>query len=189
MWTPDMQKWFSDSQAKLTKAQRRLARKHGSSKGERKSHNWRKQMRKVAKIQRHIAAKRNDLLHKESKRLVGIYDLISIEDLSIKEMSVEYTDVDSHKTEHNINKAILNAGWYRFTQMLDYKAKEQGCKLIKVGKYFPSTKTCSVCGHVDEPKAPGILQWICPKCNTLHDRDINAAINIRNEGLRLYEAS
>lgn len=182
-------KWFNESQVKLIRKQRTLSRKIGNRKGERKSNNWRKQMRRVAKVQQHIANQRKDFLHKESKRLVETYGIIGIEDLSVKELNVDYMDVGNHKAEHNINKAILGAGWNMFTTMLGYKAKERGCKVIKVAKNFKSTETCHVCGRV-EPSVSDlkIRKWTCPCCKTRHDRDVNAAICIENEALRLLVA-
>ena len=183
-------KWFSESQAKLTREQRRLSRKIGSRKGEHKSANWYKQMRKVARVHKKIASQRKDFLHKESLRLAKTYGIICIEDLSIRELNVDYVDVGNHKAEHNINKAILNVGWYTFTQMLTYKAVEHGGMVVKVSKDYKSTETCSVCGHIESStKELKVRRWICPCCGAQHDRDVNAAINILNEGLRLLRAS
>ena len=189
-YSPVLPKWFSESQTKLIREQRRLSRKVGSRKGEHKSVDWHKQMRKVVKVHKKIADQRKDFLHKESLRLAKAYNVISIEDLRIKELNVDYADVGNHKAEHNINKAILNVGWYSFTQMLEYKTKECGGIVIKVDKTFKSTETCSTCGHV-EPlvKDLKIRKWTCSCCGTVHDRDHNAAVNILNEGLRLLKAS
>ena len=77
-----------------------------------------------------------------------------------------------------------------FTTMLEYKAKDHGCKLVKVGKDFKSTETCSQCGHIDPSvKKLKVRKWTCSCCGTMHDRDLNAAVNIKNEGLRLLRAS
>lgn len=189
-YSPKIPKWFSESQTKLMKVQRRLSRKTGSRKGERKSSNWYKQMHKVAKVYRKIADQRNDFLHKESKRLVETYRAICIEDLSIQDMNVDLSTVGTHRTAHAINRAILDTGWYGFTQILSYKAKEYGGSVIKVGKYYRSSQTCSTCGHVEtSTKDLSLREWTCPCCGTYHDRDHNAAINILNEGLRLLKAS
>ena len=183
-------KWFSESQAKLTREQRRLSRKVGSRKGERKSSNWRKQMRRVAKVHRKITNQRSDFLHRESKRLVKTYSTICIEDLSIQDMNTDLSTVRTHRTEHAINRAILDTGWYSFTQMLSYKSKEYGGSAIKVDKYYKSSQTCSRCGYINpSTKDLNRHEWICPCCGAHHDRDVNAAINILNEGLRLLKAS
>ncbi len=187
--SPELPKWFNESQVKLTRAQRWLARKVGSRKGERKSNNWHKQMLKVAKVHRKIANQRSDFLHKESRRLTESYSIIGIEDLSIRELNVDYTDIGSHVAEHNINRAILSTGWQGFTTMLDYKAKERGGVVIKIAKDFKSTEICSACGHVEPSvKDLSVREWTCPCCGVHHDRDYNAAVNIRNEALRLYKA-
>lgn len=188
--SPMIPKWFNESQVKLTKEQRRLSRKVGSRKGERKSANWRKQIRKVAKVHRKIADQRNDFLHKESKRLSETYSTVCIEDLSIQSMNVDSKTVATRRTEHAINRAILDSGWYGFTQMLLYKQREFGGSVIKVGKYYKSSQTCSTCGHVEpSTKNLSLREWICSCCGTRHDRDHNAAVNILNEGLRLLKVS
>ena len=186
---PELPKWLNESQVKLTRKQRSLARKVGSRKGERKSHNWLKQMRKVAKVQWGIANRRRDFLHKESKRLTEEYGIICLEDLSIKEMTVNHADVGNRKARHNINKAVLGTGWYMFTTMLEYKAKDRGGRVIKIDMNYPSTETCHVCGHVElSVKDLSIRRWTCPNCGSVHDRDVNAAVNIESEGLRLLAA-
>ena len=86
----------------------------------------------------------------------------------------------------NFGKSVMDNGWGMFVNFLDYKSKEVGKKLVKVGKYFASSQICSVCGYKNkEVKDLSIRQWKCPNCKVVHDRDINAAINIRNEGMRI----
>ena len=90
----------------------------------------------------------------------------------------------------NLAKAILDCGWYELTRQLSYKADWNNRQYIKIDRFVPSSQTCSVCGYINtETKNLSVRQWICPQCGTNHDRDINAAINILNEGLRMLEES
>lgn len=173
----DMPHWFRLAQGKLKKEQRKLRNKHGSKKGEIKSHSYSKQLQKVNNLHEHIANQRLDYLHKESTRLANQYDAILIEDLNMKTIA--------NKGFGN-GKATLDNGWGMFTTMLDYKMAERGKYLQKIDRWYPSSQTCSVCGCVNEDlKNLSIRKWTCPYCGTEHDRDINAAINIKQEGLRL----
>lgn len=172
-----MPKWFRDSQAKLKKEQRKMRNKVGSQKGETKSHSYLKQLQKVRNLHEHIANQRLDYLHKESTRLADQYGAILIEDLNMKAIA--------NKGFSN-GKATLDNGWGMFTTMLDYKMAERGKCLQKIDRWYPSSQTCSVCGCVNENvKDLSIRKWTCPHCGTEHDRDVNAAINIKQEGLRL----
>lgn len=173
----DMPKWFRDSQAKLKKEQRKLRNKIGFKKGEPKSHNYSKQLQKIQSIHEHIANQRLDYLQKESTRLANQYNTILIEDLNMEAIA--------NKGFGN-GKATLDNGWGMFTTMLDYKMEERGKHLQKIDRWFPSSQTCSVCGCINsETKNLSIRKWTCLECGTEHDRDINAAINIKQEGLRL----
>lgn len=172
-----MPKWFRDTQAKLKKEQRKLRNKAGSRKGETKSHGYLKQLRKVRNLHEHIANQRLDYLQKESTRLADQYDAILIEDLDMKAIA--------NKGFGN-GKATLDNGWGMFTTMLDYKMAERGKHLQKIDRWFPSSQTCNVCGYVNEDvKDLSIRKWTCPHCGAEHNRDVNAAINIKQEGLRL----
>lgn len=172
-----MPKRFRDSQAKLKKEQRKLRNKAGSQKGETKSHSYLKQLQKVRNLHEHIANQRLDYLHKESTRLADQYDAILIEDLDMKAIA--------NKGFGNGN-ATLDNGWGMFTTMLDYKMTERGKHLQKIDRWFPSSQTCNICGCVNEDvKNLNIRKWTCPHCGAVHDRDINAALNIKQEGLRL----
>ena len=173
----NMPHYFRQAQAKLKSEQRKLRLKQGFKKGQKQSNRFKKQLLKVAKLQEHIANQRKDFLHKLSAELSKDYDAICIEDLNMMSLS--------NKGFGN-GKATLDNAWGMFTVMLDYKLQEQGKQLLKIDKFYPSSQTCSVCGCVNkEVKNLSIRKWECPSCGTVHDRDTNAAVNIRNEGLRL----
>ena len=173
----DMPHWFRLAQSKLKKEQRKLRNKAGAQKGEPKSHDYLKQLQKVRNLHEHITNQRLDYLHKESTRLAEQYNAILIEDLNMKAIA--------NKGFGN-GKATLDNGWGMFVTMLDYKMAERGKHLQKIDRWYPSSQTCSVCGCVNEDvKDLSIRKWTCPHCGTEHDGDINTAINVRQEGLRL----
>ena len=172
-----MPKWFRNSQAKLKKEQRKLRNKRGSKKCETKSKSYSKQLQKVNNLYEHIANQRLDYLQKLSTHLADTYDVILIEDLDMKAIA---------NKDFGNGKATLDNGWAMLTTMLDYKLKERGKHLQKIDRWYPSSQTCSVCGCINsETKNLSIRKWMCPHCGAEHDRDINAAINIKQEGLRL----
>ena len=91
---------------------------------------------------------------------------------------------------HNLAKAISDCGWYELTRQLTYKAEWNGRTYIKIGRYVPSSQTCNICGFVNKDiKDLSVREWICHQCGTVHDRDVNAAINILNEGMRILEVA
>lgn len=113
-----------------------------------------------------------------STKIVKENDVICIEDLNIQDM---IQDGDATRRRN-----ISDVSWYEFTQMLQYKSDWYGKKLVKMDQYFPSTQTCCYCGFKNvETKDTSVRKWICPKCGQAHDRDINAAINILKEGLKI----
>ena len=143
------------------------------------SNNRDKQRIKVAKLHEKVANQRKDFLHKQSRQIINIYDCVCIEDLNMKAMSQSL----------NFGKSVFDNGWGMFTQFLRYKLAEQGKTLVKVDKYFASSQTCSCCGYKNtETKNLSIREWVCPNCGTYHDRDVNAAVNIKNEGMRIILA-
>lgn len=163
--------FYEKSEKKLAKLQRELSRKTiGSS-------NWNKARIKVAKIQKHISNQRTDFLHKLTTDIIKEYDVIAIEDLDVK--SMKETD---RKTR---NKRVGDVSWSEFRRQLTYKSQWYGRKLSVVGRYYPSSQICHVCGYRDGKKSEDIREWTCPHCNSELDRDTNAAINILTEGLRL----
>lgn len=143
------------------------------------SNNRNKQRIKVAKLHEKVANQRKDFLHKLSKQLADNYDAVVIEDLNMQGMSQTL----------NLGKSVADNGWGMFTTMLKYKLEWQGKQLVKVDKWFPSSQLCSDCGFQNpETKDLSVREWICPNCGEKHNRDHNAAINIKNEGIRMLFA-
>jgi putative transposase len=140
--------------------------------------NYQKQKLKVAQLHEKIANQREDFLHKLSTEIVKNYDIISIEDLNVKGM------VKNRK----LSKAIADVSWGKFVEMLEYKADWYGKEVVRISRWYPSSQICSECGYRDGEKSLDIREWICPNCGNVLDRDINASINILNEGLRLLSA-
>ncbi|MGP6193747.1 RNA-guided endonuclease TnpB family protein [Priestia megaterium] len=160
-------KFYRQSLDKLAKEQRKLSRKKkGSS-------NWHKQRIRVAEIQEKVANQRKNFLHHKSKELVSAFDAVIIEDLDMKGMSQAL----------KFGKSVADNGWGMFTSFLQYKLKEQGKQLVKINKWFPSTKTCSSCGSI-QPMPMNIRTYAC-SCGLNLDRDYNSALNIKKEGSRL----
>ena len=181
-------KHYTQSHEKLAIEQYKLSQKKGSKKHETKSKRYLKQQQKVNKVHKHIANLRKDFLHKQSIAIAKQYDVVCIEDISMKDMYATYTEANNHTAEHNINTVVADDGWYLFTQMLEYKLKGRGKQLIKVAKDYPSTETCSCCGHMK--KIPLTKRsYHCDNCGLTLNRDHNTAINIKNEGMRLLKTA
>lgn len=166
-------KFLEKSLTKLAKLQRELSRKsRGGS-------NYEKARIKVAKLQEHIANQRKDFLHKISADIVESNDIICLETLQVENML----------KNPMFARNLVDVSWSEFVRQLEYKAKWHTKELVKIDTFFPSSQICNVCGYQNEKtKNVGVRRWRCPKCNTSHDRDLNAAINILNEGLRILES-
>lgn len=165
-------KYLKQSLIKLAKLQRELSRKtkDGSNRD--------KARIKIARLQEKIANQRKDNLNKLSTKLVKEYDVICLEDLRVKNM------VKNHK----LAQSISDVSWTEFVRQLSYKAEWYGKELVKIDKFFPSSQTCHVCGYINkDTKNLSVRRWICPNCKAEHDRDINASINILNEGLTILK--
>lgn len=166
-------RFYESSEKKLIKLQRDLSRKTIGS------NSWNKNRIKVARLQKHIANQRKDFLQKLTSQIVSCYDAISIEDLDVSSMK----ETDSTLR----NKRVGDVSFYEFKRQLEYKCDWYGKQLVKVNQYFPSSQICHVCGTKDAKKDVSIRKWICPACKSLLDRDLNAAINLHNEGLKLIQ--
>jgi putative transposase len=167
----NMPKFYKKKEKKLKRLQKQLSRK------KRNSNNYKKYKNKISKLHNKISNQRKDFLHKESKKIANSYDLVCIEDLDLKFIS-------SSKSKYHLGKSTNDNGYHMFTTFLEYKLQEQGKQLIKVDKFYPSSQLCSECGERHEmPLHQRVFRC---NCGCEMDRDFNAAINIKNEGLRLY---
>ena len=171
----DYPKYYRRAQKRLRRVQKKFSRS-------KKFSNNRDKIRvMLSRVYEKVTNRRKDFLHKLSSRLVNENDAIAIEDLDLKAMA-------KHKRggRFSFGKSISDNGWGMFTRMLEYKSDWQGKSLIKIDKWYSSSQFCSHCGYKNSAtKNLSVRQWTCPKCGAHHDRDINAAINIKNEGMRI----
>ncbi|WP_228350304.1 RNA-guided endonuclease InsQ/TnpB family protein [Rhodocaloribacter litoris] len=164
-------KHLKRAQDRLALEQKRLARKQKGSA------NWHKQRRKVAKLHAKVRNQRQDFLHQLSTRLVRRYDTIYTESLCVRGMV----------KNHSLARAISDAGWSAFVGMLEYKAALYCKQLVRIDRWYPSSKTCSGCNYTMETLPLDVRKWVCPRCGEEHDRDINAAQNVLAVGQTVAE--
>ena len=160
---------YRKNQGRLLKEQRHLSRcKKGSRRYER-------QRRKTARLHERISDQRKDYLHKKSRQIVNAFDIVCVEDLDMKGMSQAL----------HFGKSVHDNGWGMFLTFLSYKLEKEGKMLIKIDRWYPSSKRCHICGWLNEDLELKDRQWKCTQCGTQHDRDWNAAMNIKKEGTRI----
>ena len=160
----------------LRKAEKNLKRKQRKLSRKKKGSNSRNKARRlVARAHERVACARRDHLHKLSHRLVSENQVIAVEELNVKGIMAN----------HCLAKATGDAGWGMLTGFLKYKAARAGKAFIKCDRWYPSSKACSECGSICDKMPLDVRAWVCVHCGARHDRDINAAVNIRNEGLRI----
>lgn len=170
---PCYPRYYRQAEKKLAREQRKL------SKMQKGSNNRNKQRIKVAVLHEKVANQRKDFLHKQSRQITNAFDCVCIENLDMKAMSQSL----------KFGKSVSDNGWGMFVAYLKYKLEDVGKQLVKVDKFFASSQICSVCGYKNtETKNLSVRAWDCCNCGTHHDRDINAAINIKNEGMRIVTA-
>ena len=156
-------KYLKETQIKLTWLQRDFARTKKGSK------NHEKMRVKVAKCYRSITNQRNDTLHKLTTMLVNNFKTVCLEDLNVKGMM----------QNHNLARSIQDASWSEFVRQLEYKSEWYGKNVLFIGRFEPSSKLCHKCGYINQDLKLSDREWVCPICGEHLDRDINAAINIR----------
>ncbi|NEO93452.1 MAG: IS200/IS605 family element transposase accessory protein TnpB [Moorea sp. SIO3G5] len=164
----------------LAKYEKKLAKKQRIAARNKKGSNRRRKAKKiVAKIYEQIGNVRQDYLHKLSRKIVDNNQVVVVENLNVKGM------VRNHK----LAKAISDLGWGTFVNFLSYKCEKEGKVLVEINRWFPSSKTCSNCHYKIKELPLDVRTWTCPSCGTHHDRDGNAAKNIRAEGIRMLSSS
>jgi len=167
--SPNYPKFYRQAEAKLKREQRKLSKRRKGSK------NRDKQRRKVAKLHEKAANQRKDFLHKLSRQIANAYDVVAIEDLNMRGMAQAL----------NLAKSTNDNGFGMMKSFIAYKLAEQGKHLVIIDKWYPSSKLCHICKHENKELTLADRNWTCPSCGAELDRDINAAINIKNEGCRI----
>lgn len=173
-------KFYRESHKKLAKEQRKLSRKAGSKKNSIKSNNYLKQLRRVNKVHKHIANQRLDNLHKKSTAIAKQYDVVCVESLNMQSLS---------NRGFGNGKATMDNSYGMFLNMLEYKLAERGKYFVKVDKWFPSSQLCHCCGNLHKEMKDLSIRTLQCGCGMTISRDQNAAINIKNEGLRILNSA
>ena len=171
---------FRRKEARIAALQRKLRKKQRPDykQGIEASNSYQKLQRKISKLHRQVANRRKDALDKLSKAIADTFLLVAVEDIDLRAMSQTL----------KLAKNLLDNGFGMFREMLKYKLAEQGKLYVVIDKWFASTQTCNVCGYINKAtKDPNVKEWDCPVCGTHHGRDLNAAKNIRDEGIRTLE--
>lgn len=163
--------YYRKQELRLAREQRKLSHMVKNSQ------NWHKQRNKISNLYDKINHQRRDFLHKQSRQIANVWDVVVVEDLNMKELSKSL----------RLGKNLMDNAYGMFRSFLAYKLEEYGKKIIRVNRYFASTKTCSCCGNVLENISIEERVFHCPLCNSTMDRDHNAAINLRLEGMKLLE--
>jgi putative transposase len=163
--TVENPRFLRNAERRLKRAQQAVARK---VKG---SNNRRKAVRKVAKLHARVADTRRDWLHKESTTIIRETQAVYVEDLCVVGLA-----------RTRLAKSVHDAGWSTFVGMLEYKARRCGRPFVKIDRFEPTSQVCSTCGVKYGPKPLSVREWTCPECGTTHDRDLNAAKNIKTAG-------
>ncbi|MGI6326282.1 MAG: RNA-guided endonuclease InsQ/TnpB family protein [Saccharofermentanales bacterium] len=163
-------RYYQQNLQRLRRLQKDLARK------QRGSANYRKQQIKIARFHESLVNRRNAFLHRESSKIVQENDIIVVEKLGIQDLL----------GDRRLSLQISDASWYRFLEMLAYKSQWYGKRMIQIDRYAPTTRTCCRCRSLTAKLPLQTREWHCPQCDTFHDRDINAAINIMIEGAKIY---
>jgi len=168
---PQYDRYYHRSLDKLRRMSRAL------SKMRKFSSNWYRQKHKIAILHEKIANQRKDFLHKQSRQIANAYDLVGAEDLNMKAMSQAL----------NFGKSVADNSWGTFRTLLKYKLDDMGKYFVVIDKWFPSSKLCSTpgCTYKNDALDLSVREWVCPNCGVVHNRDHNAAVNIRNEAVRL----
>ena len=171
-------RWIQVHEKRLRRFQQSLSRKQYDHKTHTGSNNWEKTRAKIAKEQRKIADQRRDFHHKLSRAITDNCIAFICEDLAVKNMM---------KSRH-LSKSIASVGWSQFLTMVQYKMERAGKYFRKISRWYPSSQTCGCCGYKNtDVKDLGVRKWICPKCGTWHDRDINAQQNIYKIGTKMLQ--
>ena len=162
--------WYRKSEAKIIRLQRELSHM------EKGSSNYGKQLKKIERLHIKIRNQRLDFVRKEAARLASSYDVIAVENIDLRAMGQTL----------RLSKNLHDNGFGMFRSILSRKLEEKGSVLVKVDRFFASTKSCSCCGEKSQDVVLGVKEWVCPVCGMYHDRDVNAAINIREEAKRIF---